>query len=200
MPALRTYEAGRNGELKVKPEIIHLSPRTDPELIAADSIHDVRNKRWKPKPGDPVVYKSYSLNHQPGLIFEYIGGSESHMEPNIVQIRPWGYEHTVRAWINEIRPATQKEMANWVAKRIREPDEEPPPKYRIGDILRYSGVETALLRVTSISPNHGALRRYYGDHYFGHSTAAYEIDCTIASPQDLELWKEHEIGLRNKTP
>jgi hypothetical protein len=65
----------------------------------------------------------------------------------------------------------------------------PPPKFKVGDILRYDSGPTALMVVTYISENHGGSHRYYGQQCYGGGCGAYEYDCTLASAKDLTTWE-----------
>jgi hypothetical protein len=68
--------------------------------------------------------------------------------------------------------------------------QQADPKYAVGSILRYAAGSTALMRVTSISRDHGGrgVHRYYGDHHFGGAHGAYEYDCSLATADDLATW------------
>lgn len=63
--------------------------------------------------------------------------------------------------------------------------------FKIGDILRYSTGETALLQVIHVNPDYGGIPRYWGRHCMGGSVAAYQDDCSLASATDLETWAEN---------
>lgn len=70
------------------------------------------------------------------------------------------------------------------------------PKCGLGDILRYDHGPTALMRVETVSFGHdGRGHRYYGRQFFGGTMGAYEFECLLASPYDIDKWNE-ENSLR----
>lgn len=64
-------------------------------------------------------------------------------------------------------------------------------KFKVGDILRYDKGSTALMKVTSISPDHGRVgsHRYYGVQFYGSAIGAYEIDCSLATKEETKRFK-----------
>ncbi len=64
-----------------------------------------------------------------------------------------------------------------------------------GDVIRYGNGPTALMRITTISPNHGGsgMRRYYGRHFYGGGVGAYEDTCRRASAEEKKRYEDEEI-------
>lgn len=61
--------------------------------------------------------------------------------------------------------------------------------FKIGQILRYGEGETALMRVTYISRNHGGSpARYYGQQCMGGSCGAYHENVELADAKDRKKW------------
>ncbi len=68
-------------------------------------------------------------------------------------------------------------------------------KYKVGDIVRYAYGPTALMRITSISPNHGGSIRYWGVQFYGDSMGAYEDQCRDATPAEIKKFEtDDHIG------
>lgn len=65
-------------------------------------------------------------------------------------------------------------------------------KFKIGEMVRYGGGSTALMRIATVSEA-GGLVRYYGEQYFGGSVGAYEADCTVPSVEDFQLWMRRDV-------
>jgi len=67
--------------------------------------------------------------------------------------------------------------------------------YQIGNILRYSNGPTALMRIDSISLNHGGKgnHRYYGIHVLDGKKGVYHRDAKPASDSDLAEWRKSMI-------
>lgn len=65
-------------------------------------------------------------------------------------------------------------------------------RFKVGQILRYDAGETALMRVSYVSKNHGGrgVHRYYGQQCMGGSIGVYEDQCELSSKKDREVWKE----------
>ena len=64
------------------------------------------------------------------------------------------------------------------------------PKFKAGDVIRYSRGETALMRVESVSIDHAGQgrHRYYGEQCYGGVIGAYEADCSMPTARDLKTW------------
>lgn len=73
-------------------------------------------------------------------------------------------------------------------------------KFKIGEIVRYDRGSTALMKITSVSPNHGGLVRYYGLQFYGDAMGAYENDCRSATLEEIQRFKtdKHLGRLRDK--
>lgn len=71
--------------------------------------------------------------------------------------------------------------------------------FKVGDIIRYGRGETALMKITEESPNHGGpgLHRYYGLQYYGGPMGAWLKDCSAATERDLELWRREHPECKN---
>lgn len=69
-------------------------------------------------------------------------------------------------------------------------------KFKIGEIVRYSGGPTALMRITSISKNHGGFEdRYYGVQFYGDSMGEYESRLSSATPEEIKKFEtDDHIG------
>jgi hypothetical protein len=66
----------------------------------------------------------------------------------------------------------------------------PADAYAVGTILRYDRGKTALMRVDTISANHGGKgeHRYYGAQCMGGLVGAYHTDCKPADAADVVTW------------
>lgn len=77
--------------------------------------------------------------------------------------------------------------------------------FPIGTIIRYGEGPTALMRVGTISYNHGGpgVTRYYGQQCTGGVTGAYHGDCRAASRKDIRTWRDNrglpciDCGIQN---
>lgn len=71
-----------------------------------------------------------------------------------------------------------------------------PPKYKVGDILRYDNGHTALFRVEHVSEDHDGRggHRYYGQTFYGSSLGAYEQDCQPATKFEKARWDARGTG------
>lgn len=60
------------------------------------------------------------------------------------------------------------------------------PKFKVGDIVRYSAGPTAIMTIQHVSKDHAGLglHRYYGRQYYGGSVGAYEKDCILVENQE----------------
>lgn len=70
------------------------------------------------------------------------------------------------------------------------------PKYKIQEIVRYSGGPTALMRITSIRPGDWqGNTRYYGVQFYGDSMGAHESDLQPATPEEIKKFEtDDHIG------
>jgi len=68
------------------------------------------------------------------------------------------------------------------------------PKFKVGDVLRYSAGTTAFMLVSHVSQDHGPAHRYYGDSFFGSPMGAYEHDCHLASEHEQKKWRQAHPG------
>ena len=64
------------------------------------------------------------------------------------------------------------------------------PKFKPGDIVRYGGGPTALIKIVSVKPNHPATgsHRYFGLHFYGGGEGRYEEQLETASEPDIKKW------------
>jgi len=75
------------------------------------------------------------------------------------------------------------------------------PKYKVGDILRYDSGPSALFKVTGISKNHGIDHRYIGLQYYGDKMGSYEQDCSLATAEEITMFRTDEhIGRLRDCP
>lgn len=66
----------------------------------------------------------------------------------------------------------------------------PEGVHERGTILRYGGGSSALFRVDTIAKKPSGIR-YYGKHCMGGSYAAYHSDTRLATPDDVNTFREH---------
>lgn len=69
-------------------------------------------------------------------------------------------------------------------------------KFQIGEVVRYSYGPTALMRISSVSKNHGGFGdRYYGVQYYGDSMGEYENCLQKATKEEIEKFEtDDHIG------
>lgn len=67
------------------------------------------------------------------------------------------------------------------------------PKFNIDQVVRIGDGTTALMKISSISPNHGGIgkHRYYGDHVMTGAVGSYEDKISNASEEDLKIWEKN---------
>jgi hypothetical protein len=107
--------------------------------------------------------------------------------------KPYGYSI-------EAVPATKAErikkmrQENAAIKKLNAPI-VVQSKFNVGDVVRYGIGPTALMRIESISPNHGAHHRYYGVQYYGDVVGAYENECSAATKAEVKRFEtDKHIG------
>ena len=72
------------------------------------------------------------------------------------------------------------------------PDDADSALFKKGDIIRHGVGSTALMRVDSISRDHGGVgdHRYYGRHCMGGAYGCYHADARPANDDDLKMWSK----------
>lgn len=70
-------------------------------------------------------------------------------------------------------------------------------KFKVGSIIRHDKGSTALMKITSISLDHGRVGavRYYGKSFYGSSVGVYETDSSVATETEIYRFKtDDHIG------
>lgn len=63
-------------------------------------------------------------------------------------------------------------------------------KFKVGDIIRHDSGSTALMKITSVSPNHGGYStRYYGRSFYGSPVGVFQMDAKEATPEEITRFK-----------
>lgn len=83
--------------------------------------------------------------------------------------------------------AEELRLAAIITEKIRSRITQPSTgSFQIGDVVRYSQGQTALMRIDEINNN----GRAFGIQCMGSFTGAYLFDCVPASAKDIETWNE----------
>lgn len=92
-----------------------------------------------------------------------------------------------------VMPESQWEpVFNAYSKCNKDPTPESP-KFKVGEIVRYGHGPTAIMRIDSISVDHGGpgWTRYYGTQHFGGAVGAYEEwIARKATPEEIEAFNK----------